>query len=167
MRYPDPILSRRAVPVGEIDDEVRDLAARMVELMYDADGVGLAAPQVGVSKRLFVADPRLSETPAPQVFINPEIVAEGDADVAEEGCLSIPEIRLMVRRPTSVRIRARGLDGEWFELEDDDFPGRVWQHEFDHLEGRLIIDRMTPRDRLVHRRALKALREAYDDVHDG
>lgn len=166
VRYPDPVLGRRASPISVIDEEVRALAGRMIELMYGADGVGLAAPQVGVSKRLFVADPRLSESPDPVVFINPEISVEGEQDIAEEGCLSIPEIRLMVTRPVRARIRAQDLDGDWFELEADEFPARVWQHEFDHLEGRLIIDRMTPRERLVHRRALKALRETYDLDHE-
>ena len=162
VRYPDPVLSQRAAPIEDIDQEVRDLASNMVQLMYEADGVGLAAPQVGVSKRLFVADPRQSESLEPLIFINPEITAEGERDVAEEGCLSIPEIRLMVPRPIRAKIRAQDLDGEWFEMETDEFPARVWQHEFDHLEGRLIVDRMTPRERLVHRKALKAMREAYE-----
>ena len=162
VRYPDPVLGRPAAVIEDIDDEVRDLATRMIDLMYEADGVGLAAPQVGVSQRLFVADPRLSEQAEPTVFINPEITTDGPRTPAEEGCLSIPEIRLMVDRPVRARIRAQDLEGDWFELESDDFPARVWQHEFDHLEGRLIIDRMTPKDRLVHRRALKALRQDHE-----
>ena len=97
----------------------------MIEAMYEADGVGLAAPQVGISRRLFVADPRLTEEPDPQVFINPEIRLEGELVPFEEGCLSIPDVRVTVRRPKIATIVATGLDGERFELSDDDFAARI------------------------------------------
>ena len=163
-RYPDPVLARRADPVGTVDDEIRELAAAMIEKMYEADGVGLAAPQVGISRRLFVADPRRTEEPEPLVFIDPELRLEGDLVPFEEGCLSIPEVRVTVRRPAVATIVATDLAGERFELTDDDFAARVWQHEFDHLEGVLITDRMSPRDRLAHRRRLKAMREEFEDA---
>ena len=160
--YPHPVLGEVAAEVPVVDDSVRGLAARMIEAMYEADGVGLAAPQVGHALRMFVADARESEEPDPVVFINPELEISGQMDIAEEGCLSIPEVRVMVRRPVAARITATGLDGERFTIESDGFPARVWQHEFDHLEGTLITDRMSPRDRLVHRRALKEMRQSFE-----
>ena len=162
VRYPHPVLARKAGLIGEIDDRVRVLAARMIESMYQAEGVGLAAPQVGESIRMFVADPREADTPEPTVFIDPVLETSGDLLPFEEGCLSIPDVRVMVRRPQSVRITATNLDGERFTLENDDFPARVWQHEFDHLDGVLIVDRMSPKDRLVHRRTLKEMRAAFE-----
>ncbi len=166
-RYPHPVLARRAEPVESIDDELRGLVTAMIETMYAADGVGLAAPQIGISRRLFVADPRRTEDPEPQVFINPEIRLEGDLVPFEEGCLSIPDVRVTVRRPEVATIVATGLDGERFELTDDDFAARVWQHEFDHLDGVLIVDRMSPRDRLAHRRTLKEMRAAFESGDRG
>lgn len=161
-RYPHPVLGRRAEPVEAVDDAIRGLVEAMIETMYEADGVGLAAPQVGVSRRLFVADPRGTDEPAPQVFINPELRLEGDLVPFEEGCLSIPDVRVTVRRPERATIVATDLDGNRFEISDDDFAARVWQHEFDHLEGVLIVDRMSPRDRLAHRRTLKEMRAAFE-----
>lgn len=162
VKYPHPVLAARAEPVAEVDDEIRALAARMIESMYEAEGVGLAAPQVGRSIRLFVADPRDSPENDPVVFINPELELDGPLEPFEEGCLSIPDVRVTVRRPIAVRITATDLDGNRFTLENDEFAARVWQHEFDHLNGTLIIDRMGPRDRLVQRRTLKDMRAAFE-----
>ena len=162
VRYPHPLLARRAEPVADIDEGIRQLAARMIESMYAAEGVGLAAPQVGRGIRLFVADPRESDSPDPTVFVNPVLEISGDLVPFEEGCLSIPDVRVTVRRPQSARITATDLDGASFTLESDDFPARVWQHEFDHLEGVLIVDRMSPRDRLAHRRTLKEMRAEFE-----
>ena len=162
LRYPHPVLSESAREVDVFDDELRNLAARMIETMYEAEGVGLAAPQVGHSIRLFVADPRDSPEPDPVVFVNPRLELDGGLEIFEEGCLSIPEIRINVRRPGTARIFASDLDGQPFSLESDGFAARVWQHEFDHLEGRLIVHRMNPRDRLVHRRALKEMRAEFE-----
>jgi peptide deformylase len=155
--YPDPVLRQPAEAVTEFNDEVRGVAHRMLELMREAPGVGLAAPQVGLSWRVFVANPT-GEPGDDRVFINPEIV-EASRDVAamEEGCLSLPEIRGEVQRPRRVTVRAIDLDGERFELTSDELPARVWQHEIDHLDGVLIIDKMTRMDRLANRRPLKAL----------
>jgi peptide deformylase len=164
IRYPDPVLARPASPVTAFDDELHAFLERMIELMRESEGVGLAAPQVGVSRRIFVAEPEPGPESVPVVFINPELELGGGLEPFEEGCLSIPEVRVMVRRPSVVRIRALDLDGAPFELEDDAFPARVWQHEFDHLEGVLITDRMSPRDRLTHRKRLKAMREDFEDA---
>ena len=164
--YPDPVLTSPASPVTAFDGELHALVERMIELMREAEGVGLAAPQVGVSRRIFIAEPEPGPESVPVVFINPELELGGVLEPFEEGCLSIPEVRVMVRRPNVVKIRAFDLDGHPFELEDDDFPARVWQHEFDHLEGVLITDRMSPRDRLVHRKRLKSMREDFEDIED-
>ena len=162
VRYPHPVLAARAREVEVVDEDLRTLAARMIETMYAAEGVGLAAPQVGHSIRLFVADPRNREEPDPVVFVNPRLELGGDLELFEEGCLSIPEIKVTVRRPGIARITATDLEGESFTLESDGFAARVWQHEVDHLDGKLIIDRMNPRDRLVHRRALKEMRAEFE-----
>lgn len=148
------------------DESLRLLAEEMIEAMYTADGVGLAAPQVGKSIRLFVADPRIKETPDPQVFVNPVLEYEGQMLGEEEGCLSIPGIQVTIRRPQIARIRAQDLDGNPFEMESDGFPARVWQHEKDHLDGILIIDRMTPLDRLSTRKSLKELRKAAEPPNE-
>ena len=129
----------------------------MLELMHEAPGVGLAAPQVGLPWRMFVANPT-GEPADDRVFIDPEI-AQPSRDVAamEEGCLSLPEVRGEILRPCRVTIRATDLEGRRFELTSEELPARVWQHENDHLDGVLIIDKMTRMDRLANRRPLKAL----------
>lgn len=159
LTYPDAALRQVAEPVASIDDTVRAVAARMTELMYDAAGAGLAAPQVGLSWRLFVT--RGDETRPDLVYVNPEL-SDLDREIAmrEEGCLSLPGINVDIRRPASATITARGLDGEPFTLTDDDLLARVWQHEVDHLDGVLIIDKMTPIDRLATRKTLKELEAA-------
>ena len=160
--HPAAILRQRAEPVDEITEEVRGIARRMVELMIEAEGIGLAAPQVGVSKRMFVT--RLPEDRAADegmVFIDPEIEVLDETPVEDvEGCLSLPGIDVLVRRPVGVRISATDLDGTPFVLELDNHFARVFQHEFDHLEGVLIIDRMNTMERLRNRKALRALERA-------
>lgn len=166
VHYPDPTLKRKAHPIETIDRTVRDVAARMIELMYEAEGVGLAAPQVGLSWRMFVTRPPEDERDqwppeAGIVFINPTLqITTRELDVQEEGCLSLPNIRVDVRRPVSVTISATDLDGKVFTGSRDDFVARVWQHEFDHLNGVLIIDRMSPMDRIARRKDIKELERA-------
>jgi len=157
--YPDPVLKQIATPVSAIDEGVRALAGRMIDLMYAADGIGLAAPQVGVSKRLFVTrDP--DDAVRALVWINPvlDVIDEGMASDSE-GCLSLPDIDVNVQRPTGIRIRGVDLDGREMVMESCEHIARVWQHECDHLDGRLIIDRMSTMDRLRCRRAIRALVE--------
>ena len=157
VHYPDPILRTKAKPVPAIDEEVRAVARRMIELMHEADGIGLAAPQVGLPWRMFVTR-GLGEDDPELVFINPILeVIDREGTVHEEGCLSLPGINVDIRRPKGIRLTAQGLDGKPFTLESAEFPARVWQHEHDHLEGVLIINRMSPMDRLATRRALKDL----------
>ena len=159
--YPHPVLRRKAQPVPAIDEEVRGVAERMVQLMHEAKGVGLAAPQVGLSWRLFVANPS-NEPGDDRVFINPSLEgASPIVDAAEEGCLSIPEVRGEVRRPASISVRATDLEGREFVLSSDELPARVWQHEIDHLDGVLIIDKITPLDRIANKKKLQELEARF------
>jgi peptide deformylase len=139
LRYPDPRLYKKAAPVDVVDAGIRKLAADMAETMYAAPGVGLAATQVDVHKRVVVIDVSEDKN-ALQVFINPEILSrEGECE-AEEGCLSVPGIYDLVTRAAKVRVRALGLDGEPFELEAEDLLAVCVQHEVDHLEGKVFVE---------------------------
>ncbi|MCI0365673.1 MAG: peptide deformylase [Phycisphaerales bacterium] len=159
LRYPAPALRARARAIGKIDDEVRSVAARMIELMDEAKGVGLAAPQVGLAWRLFVT--HIPEDDGPKVYINPVLTKFGSTySTYEEGCLSLPGIHVDVERPESVSLTATDLDGNSVNLSSNGFAARVWQHEFDHLNGVLIIDKLSSEDRLAHRKAMKGLRSA-------
>ncbi len=154
--YPNPILRKRAKEVGAIDAQILSLVEDMFLLMRAEEGAGLAAPQVGESLRIFVTEAR-NDAPA-RVFINPVLSGLGGELCAyDEGCLSLPEIRGDIRRQPKVVIDALDVKGNAFHIESDAFAARLWQHEFDHLEGILIIDRMTVLDRLRVRRMVKAL----------
>ena len=157
------VLRTPAEPVESFDDELESLVADMFETMYHADGIGLAAPQIGVSKRLFVIDVRASdeEGPGPLALINPTIVEYGDdIERAPEGCLSIPGMEETVDRPTTVRIDAVSVTGEPISLEADGLFARALQHEFDHLDGVLFIDRISP---LKRRLLLRKWRKSQED----
>ena len=157
VHYPAPVLRQKAEAVGEVTEEVRAVAERMIELMHEAPGVGLAAPQVGLSWRLFVANPT-GEAGDDRVFIDPVFSeASRETESSQEGCLSLPGIQAEVRRPVQITITATGLDGQRFTLTSDAFPARVWQHEYDHLEGVLLLDKMTPMDRKVNQRAIREM----------
>ena len=139
LRYPDPRLYKKAEPVTEVDDSVRALVADMAETMYAAPGVGLAATQVNVHKRIVVID--ASETrDRLVVLINPEIVANEGVQYCEEGCLSVPGIYEAVERAESVTVRALGLDGRPFTLAAEGMLAVCIQHELDHLEGKVFVD---------------------------
>lgn len=155
--YPDPVLRRKAEPITEITDEVRDVARRMIELMHEHRGVGLAAPQIGIPWRLFVANPT-AEVGQDEVFINPKLTLGEQIDVREEGCLSLPGIHADIRRPVQATVEAVNLEGEPIRLESDELPARVWQHETDHLNGVLIIDKMSETDRAANKRVLRDLK---------
>lgn len=156
--YPAAELTRVAEPVEAVDATIRALAGRMLELMHAAEGMGLAAPQVGVLLRLFVTRDPLDACDG-IVWINPEVeIIDDTLESGIEGCLSLPGIDVTVRRAAGVRIRGLDLDGAKVEAVSSEVMGRVWQHEYDHLEGRLIIDRMSTMDRLRSRRALRDLR---------
>ena len=148
LNHPHPALRFESVPVPKIDARLRETVAEMFELMYTADGIGLAANQVGIPRRLFVVNLSGGERdPAEEfVFINPTITSRRGSAVAEEGCLSLPGVYGDVRRPEAITVQAYGLDGQPFEMKLDDLPARVVQHETDHLDGRMFIDRMSEND---------------------
>jgi peptide deformylase len=155
-RLGDPVLKSRATPVDRFDEALRSQVGRMAGLMNDALGVGLAAPQLGVSQRLLVY--RVGPDAPVIALANPEIEWTSDeAEVLEEGCLSIPGITVDVERPVHVRVRALDEEGEERRVEASGLEARVIQHEMDHLDGVLILDRTTRDQR---REAMKALREA-------
>jgi len=158
--YPDPRLRRPCEPIQRFDGRLRALARRMFEVMYAAKGVGLAAPQVGVCQRLFICNAS-GEPGDEQVFVNPSILDLLGAIEAEEGCLSVPEVIVPIRRARVCQISAFDLEGRPFQLRGEDLVARVWQHEMDHLDGRLILDRMSPASRLANRRAIKKLEEDF------
>lgn len=161
--WPDPVLREVALPVPEVTASIRRLAEQMLTIMHDAPGVGLAAPQVGVSLRLFVAN-ATGEPEQDEVYINPVLEALADAPLEpfEEGCLSLPDIRGEITRPAAIRICYTTLAGEQVCREADGLLARIWQHETDHLDGRLILDRMPRIDRLAARRRLRELEEGYE-----
>jgi peptide deformylase len=149
LHFPDPRLRLRATPVEAVDDGIRRLAADMLETMYDAPGVGLAATQVNVQKRLFVTD--VSEThDQPLVFINPEIIGRDGDEEMEEGCLSVPGVFELVRRSSRIQLRALDLEGRPYERVADGLLAVCIQHEIDHLDGKLFVDYLSTlkRDRI-------------------
>ena len=161
--HPDPRLKKVCAPVSDVSDELRALADDMLETMYHAPGIGLAAPQVGVMDRLLVMDcvKEENETPRPMVLINPEIVARSDErNVYEEGCLSIPEQFAEVTRPKLVDVRWMDLDGNEQQETFDGLWATCVQHKSDHLNGKLFIDYLGPMKRqMITRRMQKLKRE--------
>ena len=150
--YGDPVLRQVAKPVDDVDGALVKLVDDMVETMYEAVGVGLAAPQVGVQRRLFVYD--LDD--GPEVIINPEIVESSGELYHDEGCLSIPGLRIGIYRPETVLLKGYDLDGNELSIEADDFMGRMFQHEVDHLDGVLMVERL---DDEMRKQALRILRD--------
>jgi len=154
--YSNPILRRKAESLEDIDDTIRQLIDEMGETMYANDGVGLAAPQVGVSKRVVVLD----GGEGLMSLVNPEIIQMGEEEeTMEEGCLSLPEIRLDVSRPTRIVARGRNDKGELVEMELDGLLARIFQHEIDHLNGILIIDHASSIQRTLLKSKLKKLKK--------
>ena len=163
---PDPVLKKKALAVSAVDDSVRVLMDDMLDTMYAAPGIGLAAPQVGVSKRVVVMDiGRNPEDHAPICMANPEIVWVSDEDnTYEEGCLSVPEHYAQVVRPKAVKVRFLDRDGQPCEIETDGLLATVIQHELDHLDGVLFIDHLTSLKRnMILRKLLKARKDAADE----
>ncbi len=176
--YPHPALRKRAKPIDRLTEEVRAVAKKMLELMKQEEGIGLAANQVGLAWRIFVAhvphsdDPKedrslltdpISATRSPTVYINPVLsLPQRDLIPDDEGCLSLPDIRGEVRRPSQITITATDLEGHRFTLRASGLLARCWQHEVDHLDGALIIDRMLQIDRMKNRLAIKELEEQFE-----
>jgi peptide deformylase len=136
----------------------------MIELMRQARGVGLAAPQVGLNIRMFVMNPT-GQPDDDRVYVNPVLSDPDGEDTAEEGCLSLPSINAQISRNKQIRMQAQDLDGKPVEQMESGYIARIWQHEFDHLNGVLITDRMGLGDRFKHRRTLKELQEKWDAEH--
>ena len=153
VHYPAPELRRFADPVTQFDGRLSALAQRMVELMFEFKGIGLAAPQVGVLLRMFVSN-HTGEPDDTRIFVNPELDVSGELVGREEGCLSMPQVYGEVVRPAHVVISAQDLQGKQFSLTDDELAARVWQHETNHLDGQLIIDRFSMSTKLSVRKLL-------------
>jgi peptide deformylase len=161
VKYPDPVLERPSEPVTEFNDELRKFVDDMFESMYAAKGIGLAAPQVGVSKRLTVIDLSFKERPEEKlVLINPEIILREGKQYEEEGCLSLPEIREKVSRAAKVKVRAQNLDGKWFEMDGTELLARAFQHEIDHLDGILFFRRVSALKRDLILRRIRKMQKA-------
>ncbi len=160
--WPHPVLLAGTDPVTEVDDEIRAVVGEMRRVMFELRGVGLAAPQVGIAKRIMLVCPT-GEPGTDVVVLNPEIElieASGD-EIDDEGCLSFPQIYGRVRRANSIRVRYQDLDLRTRELELNGFVARVFQHEKDHLDGTVFIDRMEPESREEVEPQLEELRERY------
>jgi peptide deformylase len=154
VKYPDPVLQREAAPVTEFDEELRTLVADMFESMYAAKGIGLAAPQIGISKQITVIDLSFQKNLEEKlVLINPEITFREGRQYEEEGCLSLPDIREKVSRSARVKVKAQNEHGDWVEFEGEELLSRAFQHEIDHLHGILFFSRVSAlkRDLLLRR----------------
>lgn len=163
--YPDPILQRPTAPVTEFDDALRTLVADMFESMYAAQGIGLAAPQIGASKRVTVIDVSFNKVPEDKlVLVNPEIIVREGKQYGEEGCLSLPDIREKVHRAAKVTVRAQNEHGEWFEKSGEELLSRAFQHEIDHLDGVLFISRVSALKRDLLLRKIRKMQKAGEWV---
>ena len=169
IHYPDPRLRQAARPVEKITDEIRAIAERMIVVMHETRGVGLAAPQVGLDIRLIILrslSGDLTEEPdAPSglAFVNPDIITRRGFISEEEGCLSVPDIRAKIRRSEEVTVRTWDLDGEERLITSAGILARAWQHETDHLNGILVIDKMSEAGRMRNAKRLKELEALYEE----
>ena len=160
VKYGDPVLEKPAEPIIEFNGDLRKLADDMFESMYAAHGVGLAAPQIGVSKRIVVIDVTFKEDPnAKLVLINPQIIKTEGRQRGSEGCLSLPDFREQVTRANVVTVRAQDLEGKWFEKTGQEMLARAFLHETDHLNGKLYISHISALKRdLIRRKVRKLIR---------
>jgi peptide deformylase len=155
--YPDPILRKKALPLKRIDGQVKEIADRMTEVMYVNKGIGLAAPQIGILSKIIIVD----FGKGLRVLINPEMIEGEGETVMEEGCLSLPTIEVSVKRMEKVFVKGRDLQGKEVSLELFGFPGRVYQHEIDHLNGILIIHHLSRLKReLLVKKILKDIKRS-------
>ncbi|MHC4738169.1 MAG: peptide deformylase [Planctomycetota bacterium] len=166
--YPAEVLAERAKPVEKINDNIRQLVEKMIVLMLEHKGVGLAAPQAGVPLRLFIISLDTSRESV-KVFINPTVTPITDEtgsclESMEEGCLSVPDVTTKIRRHKKCKVTATDLDGNEFTEEAEGLYAKALQHEFDHIEGMTIINRMGSTARIVHRKQLKKLEKEHDNI---
>ncbi len=160
-RYPAKVLAGRAEPVEKIDDDIRRLVDRMIDIMVERKGVGLAAPQAGVPLRVFIISVDGSREKV-RVFINPTVTPDGELGAVEEGCLSVPGIYTKIQRYKKCQVTATDLDGNEFTDEAEGLYARALQHEYDHIEGVTIVNRMTQVARIAHRKQLKKLEDQHE-----
>lgn len=155
----DPVLRQTAATIEEIDGRIAQMATDLVPAMYQAEGIGLAAPQVGIQKRLFVYD--IGQ--GPEVLINPEILESHGEWVFEEGCLSVPGMSFEIVRPKEIHIIGRNLDGSEISIEADELLSRLFQHELDHLDGVLLLDHLEKPERKAALRRWREMRSTIPD----
>lgn len=163
-KYPDPILRKKCEEVKEITKEIKVFGRNMVETMTESEGIGLAAPQVGELKRVIAVHPIRDISPEarvetnPQIFINPKIIRKSkEAEINEEGCLSFPGLFLKIKRAKKVVVEALNQEGRRLQIKAEGLPARVFQHEIDHLDGILFIDKISFRQKFKIRKKLKEL----------
>jgi len=158
VKYGDPVLETRAAPVTDFDEKLQKLVEDMFESMYEAQGVGLAAPQIGISLQLAVIDTTFKEDPtAKLVLANPQILSMEGKQGGQEGCLSVPEFRENLARAKTVTIRAQDVQGNWYEKTGEDLLARAFQHEIDHLHGKLYIHHLSALKRDMMKRKIRRL----------
>lgn len=171
VKYPDPRLREETFAVAEINDAIRQLVRDLTDTMYSLNAAGIAAIQVGRLERIFLIDGKVatgSEAADPLVFINPEVVETGKGLViAEEGCLSFPDVYVDVKRPRWAKVRAMNVEGEFFEAEGDGLYGRALQHEHDHLTGKLMIDLVGMVKKEMIKRKMKRWHTQNDESDEG
>ena len=161
--YPAEVLVKPALPVDKIDDTIRRLVDKMTDIMVELRGVGFAAPQGGVPLRLFIISLDGNRNNV-RVYVNPAVKGEGSLVENEEGCLSVPGIFTKIKRYSQATVTATGLDGKTFTEKGEGLYARALQHEFDHIEGVTIVNRMPTTARIAHRKQLKMLEEEHNDV---
>jgi len=160
VKYPNPVLAKRGEPVTVFDGKLKKLVDEMFDSMYAAQGIGLAAPQISISKRIAIVDVSFQKNSEDKVvLINPEIVDRNGRQVEEEGCLSLPEIREKVARAEWVKVKAQDVTGKWVEVEGEELLARALQHEIDHLDGVLFIDHLSRLKRDLVLRKIKKLQK--------
>ncbi|MCU1296099.1 MAG: peptide deformylase [Acidobacteriaceae bacterium] len=158
VRFGNPVLEKPAAPITVFDDELKTLVDDMFESMYEAHGVGLAAPQIGISKRLAVIDVTFKEDPdAKLVLVNPQVIHKEGKQAQSEGCLSVPDFRESVTRAKKVTIRAQDVNGKWYEKTGEDLLARAFLHEIDHLDGKLYISHISALKRDLIKRKIRKL----------
>ena len=160
VKWPEPVLAKRGAEVTAFDAELATLVEEMFESMYAAQGIGLAAPQIAISRRIAVVDLSFNKDVKDKIaLINPVVIEADGKQVEEEGCLSLPDIREKVQRAAKVKVRAQNVKGEWFEVEGEELLARALLHEIDHLDGVLFIDRISRLKRELVMRKIKKLQK--------
>ena len=162
--WPDPRLREPTVEITAIDDSIRELYRDLCDSMYAENGLGMAAPQLGESRKMFIVEPKLAgrpETDPPLCFMNPEVLETSEeVQDSEEGCLSFPDIYIKVKRPMRCKVRAMGIDGQLFEVEGEGLLARCLLHENDHLTGKLLVDFVGPLKRQMIKKKLQKQKDA-------